>query len=341
VRLYLLPLLALASSAAAQFNAEEAPYFRDFPSAEFAGWDDFDQFATNGEDLLPDHPGTSLESSSYLESTLPMNAVDGVLSIPAGYSLTLVDSLPAGVKELVLQVRVRGDYDPAKMGLEFWEDIESNLIAPSDWKVLSTGPAWTEWSIRWELAQLRTLDPMTGRYETQGYKIRLDSGLPWGEALSVDAIRSDVRYRLGWRGLCPTTINSRTNDQAHLGLQYANMTLAGHREVSSGRLFVHSQTLPYNSVAFLFASPELGYTRFPHGSVGNLCLGQPLARYPIPFATGASGSFLFALDLQAMPTVPVSSVLPGETWWFQTWFRDDAIAPGTWNFSNVVGLEFD
>ncbi|MDA1267312.1 MAG: hypothetical protein O2816_19700, partial [Planctomycetota bacterium] len=79
----------------------------------------------------------------------------------------------------------------------------------------------------------------------------------------------------------------------------------------------------------------------PGGSQGNLCLGGQIARYSQQAAsTGNLGQLELSVDLFAMPTSPSSAVQPGETWYFQTWFRDKN-PQTTSNFTEAVSVTFN
>ena len=56
--------------------------------------------------------------------------------------------------------------------------------------------------------------------------------------------------------------------------------------------------------------------------------------------SGPNGEFTIQVDLTSIPTSPPHSVVAGETWNFQAWFRDKN--PGsTSNFTNGVAVTFD
>ncbi|MEM6675446.1 MAG: hypothetical protein AAF726_21535 [Planctomycetota bacterium] len=76
----------------------------------------------------------------------------------------------------------------------------------------------------------------------------------------------------------------------------------------------------------------------PGGSQGTLCVGGSVGRFggvPLPQAT-RFGAAELALSLNAIPTPtgPVSAQ-PGETWYFQVWYRD-ANPVGTSNLTSAV-----
>jgi hypothetical protein len=79
----------------------------------------------------------------------------------------------------------------------------------------------------------------------------------------------------------------------------------------------------------------------PPGSQGNLCLSGGIGRHKANIMnSGATGEFSLQLDLTSVPTpgAPVS-VQPGETWYWQAWFRDNN-PTSTSNFTDGIGITF-
>ena len=98
-----------------------------------------------------------------------------------------------------------------------------------------------------------------------------------------------------------------------------------------------------NQVGYFLNSMTQGFVPFAGGSQGNLCLAGAIGRYRRSgeiLGTGAGGTFSLILDLTdtPQPTGPVS-VMAGETWNFQAWFRDNDPGP-TSNFTDAVSVTF-
>ena len=74
------------------------------------------------------------------------------------------------------------------------------------------------------------------------------------------------------------------------------------------------------------------------GGNGTLCVGAPQIRFAKDVQdSGPTGNVSLHLDLSNLPQNTV--VLPGETWHFQYWYRDDY--PGaTSNTSNGLAVTF-
>ena len=108
-------------------------------------------------------------------------------------------------------------------------------------------------------------------------------------------------------------------------------------------LTLQSTEMPQNSFGHFLVSNVSGFVTNPGGSQGNLCLQGNVGRFNRAGEirnSGLSGSFslsgVVGNDLPS-PMGPVSAQ-PGETWYFQCWFRD--IGPSS-NFSNAIEITFD
>lgn len=113
----------------------------------------------------------------------------------------------------------------------------------------------------------------------------------------------------------------------------------GQVQAAQNAVFITVEWLPQNSTGYLLNSQSPGFNEHPAGSHGNLCLGGAIGRHTADvFHTGQGwGPTYVLLDLSAMPTPQgPASVLAGETWYFQCWYRDGASS----NFSSAVGVAF-
>ncbi|MDF1839781.1 MAG: hypothetical protein P1V35_18090, partial [Planctomycetota bacterium] len=100
--------------------------------------------------------------------------------------------------------------------------------------------------------------------------------------------------------------------------------------------------LPVGQFGYFLNSDAPGsFTGIPN-SMGTFCLGGGLGRYNQAseiFLTSASGEGSLDLDLNNTPTNTGStSILAGQTWYFQGWHRDTAA--GTSYFTNGVEISF-
>jgi hypothetical protein len=116
----------------------------------------------------------------------------------------------------------------------------------------------------------------------------------------------------------------------------ATIEARGSTALADDCLILEAGQLPTGKLGYFIAGPNQLFIPNPGGSQGNLCVGGPLKRLlPPPLNSRESGAISFSLDLSAVPQV--GAILPGETWNFQSWFRDDG---STSNFTNAVELTF-
>jgi hypothetical protein len=120
----------------------------------------------------------------------------------------------------------------------------------------------------------------------------------------------------------------------------ARISATGSPVASANSFDLVASDLPPNQFGYFLASETQGFVVGPGGSQGDLCLGGTVGRFTAQVqSSGAGGSITIPVDLTAIPTTPVSSVVAGETWNFQAWFRD--FNPGaTSNFSNGLSVLF-
>ena len=118
----------------------------------------------------------------------------------------------------------------------------------------------------------------------------------------------------------------------------AEITALGSAIVADDELRLEVTGLPAGQPGYFLASQTQGFVANPGGSQGNLCLGGNLARLlPPVLVSDAAGEYALDLDVGNVPAI--GAILPGETWNFQSWFRD--MNPGsTSNFTDGVGVAF-
>ena len=124
----------------------------------------------------------------------------------------------------------------------------------------------------------------------------------------------------------------------------AVISATGSAIVADNDLTMTCSNMPPLVFGFFITSTTQGFVANPGGSAGNLCLGGSIGRYVGPgqiMNSGAQGSFSLAIDLTSVPQPlgPVS-VQAGETWNWQTWFRDSSMGVATSNFSDGVQIDF-
>ncbi len=338
--------LALASIGLGDFTNDQVPYFRGHETALFAGWEVF----SGDMPWLPDDPATSAGHLPRLHamhtggSTVWVDGAGNVrFSNPSGGGETFMveDSISpptSGFKEVVLQIAYRGDLDLGSLALQYSVDFEAGYVEPHEVTMLFDNGSRRELLVRYETGHLRSWDAnfeYVSPIFAFGALFRFS-----GSAGSIDTILLDARYELGddtVTACAVPTINSRP---------WANHTIrawidaTGSQTLSDDTVLLMAQGLPFNQFGYFLGSKATGHIANPGGSQGDLCLAGNIGRFVNSAgSSGTSGSIQITVDLAAIPTHPPSSVMVGETWYFQAWYRDVNPTP-TSNFTNVVGLTF-
>ena len=118
----------------------------------------------------------------------------------------------------------------------------------------------------------------------------------------------------------------------------AEVFALGSSIVACNLLSLVATDLPPNQFGYFLASETQGFVPFAGGSQGNLCLAGNIARFVQQVqSSGPDGSFSISVDLTSIPTTPPHTVLAGETWNFQAWFRD---VGNNSNFTDGVSILF-
>jgi len=114
----------------------------------------------------------------------------------------------------------------------------------------------------------------------------------------------------------------------------------GSAEVATNDFRIRAAYLPPGALGYLLASQTPGLVHQPGGSQGDLCLGGEIARWRHDVRKAdQGGATLQAIDLMSIPTTPPQAVLPGDTWYFQEWYRDSNPNP-TSNFTQAIEVRF-
>jgi hypothetical protein len=123
--------------------------------------------------------------------------------------------------------------------------------------------------------------------------------------------------------------------------QSAAIFALGSPFVSDNDLTLLTLGMATNQFGYCLASQSGAFIPNPGGSAGNLCLGNPIARFVSQVQnSGGSGSFSVVVDLTSIPSTPVHAVVAGETWYYQTWYRDSVLGIPTSNFSDGIRIAF-
>jgi hypothetical protein len=121
----------------------------------------------------------------------------------------------------------------------------------------------------------------------------------------------------------------------------ASLVAHGSDVAAAGDLTLEVAFMPLFSFAYALVSRDTSFSAGPGGSQGNICLTGQVGRLVDVFQqSGTDGSISIPVNLSAIPQ-PLGFVatVPGDTWWFQVWYRD-ANPTVTSNFTDAVGVLF-
>jgi V8-like Glu-specific endopeptidase len=199
---------------------------------------------------------------------------------------------------------------------------------------VSKGLAWTSVVI--------TESELTGLGVTLTNTMRVrfrvtDAGAASTVEAGVDAVKvGEIVCNGGGIGTtyCSPAVNNSTGTDGKMAASGSDVAAANNLTLSAG-------DLPANQFGFFLNSLTQAFTPNAGGSQGTLCLGGQIGRYNMPpQSSGAGGSFSLLLDLPNTP-IPTgtTSILAGETWHFQAWYRDLNPA-STSNFTTGLSITF-
>lgn len=119
----------------------------------------------------------------------------------------------------------------------------------------------------------------------------------------------------------------------------------GSSAVADNNLVLRAESLPFDQFLIFINGTERAFIANAGGSSGNLCVGGALGRFNALsqiIDTGPTGTAQLAIDLNTIPTpFGPTTVLAGETWHFQAWFRDNIFGIQTANFTDAVAITFE
>ncbi|MEZ6018160.1 MAG: FG-GAP repeat protein [Planctomycetota bacterium] len=130
----------------------------------------------------------------------------------------------------------------------------------------------------------------------------------------------------------------------HSGGRLGRLSALGSDVVANGEVTLVAYDLPFSAFGFFLTSRAQGSVPQPGGSQGVLCLGGSIGRYVGPgqvLNTANTGVLELELDLSATPQpTGLVSIVAGETWSFQTWFRDTIGGLSSSNFTEGLEIQF-
>ncbi len=127
--------------------------------------------------------------------------------------------------------------------------------------------------------------------------------------------------------------------------QSAVLTAYGSVSASDNEVVLAATRLPDQSAGYFLNGTAPASVLGPGGSAGRLCVGGAVGRYNGALEvqnTYARGYFGIEISLAATPTpLGLVSIGPGQTWYFQAWYRDTTPAgQATSNFTDAVAIAF-
>tara|TARA_R110002074_G_scaffold222910_2_gene393742 strand:+ start:62 stop:1096 length:1035 start_codon:yes stop_codon:yes gene_type:complete len=120
--------------------------------------------------------------------------------------------------------------------------------------------------------------------------------------------------------------------------QSATLDLVGSPEVLFDNVELRVRALPFDVPLVLLMSTEPAYSPAP--GFGTLCLGGSVSYLGPVLDSGFAGVVSLHVAISTPATNPSVQVLAGETWYFQAWYRDSALAQPS-NLSDAVRATFE
>ncbi|QDV08000.1 FG-GAP repeat protein [Planctomycetes bacterium Poly30] len=176
-------------------------------------------------------------------------------------------------------------------------------------------------------SRVLALGDVDGDLDLDVLKLTSIEGLAWNTNLA--------RFGEGYCG--PAALNSSG--------AYGAMSAAGSKVIADNDVVLVAERLPALTFGFFLVAPGDGFVVAAGGSQGNLCLGGRIGRLnrgPAEiFRTNTSGEASRTLNVLDVPTPTGSeALLPGDTRYFQAWFRD-AQPTVTSNFTAGLRIQFE
>jgi len=110
----------------------------------------------------------------------------------------------------------------------------------------------------------------------------------------------------------------------------------GESDVATNEFVLGARHLPPNKFGYFLLSQSQGFFPNPGGSQGNLCIAGPIGRFQSEVQnSGSDGAIEINVDLTDIPLF--GSIVAGETWNFQCWYRD---VGGNSNFTGGITVPF-
>ena len=122
----------------------------------------------------------------------------------------------------------------------------------------------------------------------------------------------------------------------------ATIGATGSTQAGDGALRLMAYDLPSLQSGYFLASQTQGFVMNPGGSSGNICLGGAIGRLSMQVGNSASVGYIdIEVDTTSVPLPNgTTTILAGQTWNWQAWYRDNVGGVSTSNFSDAVSIQF-
>lgn len=122
----------------------------------------------------------------------------------------------------------------------------------------------------------------------------------------------------------------------------ASISADGSNLAIDNDITLNVESAPINVIGLFVTSTTQGFVPNVGGGQGNLCIAGDLGRFNADIAnSGPTGEFSLTLDLTQMPQpMGAVSVMTGQSWNYQVWFRDTVAGIATSNLSDAVSIFF-
>jgi len=122
------------------------------------------------------------------------------------------------------------------------------------------------------------------------------------------------------------------------------MQAIGTPSVNTNDIVLIARDLPTNSFGFFITSRSAGFVPFPGGSQGILCLGGAIGRFQQQVQNaGTLNRISIPIDNRNIPFPSgpgFATIVPGERWHFQAWFRDSVSGMSTSSFTEGLYIQY-
>ncbi|MCP3916591.1 MAG: hypothetical protein GY711_13625 [bacterium] len=285
------PLLALPATATADVHVEVTGVVTSatIPSGPFAGVSAGDAVSVSVDCTTPGTPNGA--STVYLISTEFTIGAATIGQNPNTIDVVIVDNLPT---------------------LDGFCVFTGNLDSPGyQYQMLLRDTAGVMFTTA-------NLEQLTGAYPTNTFTDVIWNVFAGGGQVAISTpllvIDPPGPVPLGMSYCGPAVPNSSGTA--------ARLEALGSFRVFDNQVELIASDLPAGQFGYFIVGQTQGFFQ-PPGSDGFICLNGNIGRYNnvADIIQGPTGNLI--VDLNAIPVNPPQAVLPGETWNFQCWFRDN------------------